>query len=41
MPNRAPKPPLNRPALGLLILAAIILLIAILRYADSIPWSAR
>jgi hypothetical protein len=32
---------LNRPALGILILAAILLLIAIVRYGATIPWSAR
>jgi len=41
MARDSQKRPLNRPALGLLIVAAIILLIALLRYGGSVPWSAR
>jgi hypothetical protein len=39
--SRDSRGPLNRPALGLLIVAAIILLIALLRYSGLIPWGAR
>lgn len=41
MPRKDEKPPIDRRLIGLLIVAAIILIIILLRWGRYSPWGAR
>ncbi len=41
MPHEDEKPPIDSRLVGLLVVAAIVLVIILMRWGHFIPWSAR